>query len=312
MTCSIAQPWSSREVWALVRRQHGVITWWQLLTAGFTRSAIQHRIASGRLHPKLRGVYAVGRPDLSREGEMMAAVLACGPGAWLSHETGCELYRVRRRELGWPEVSIPVPRTCRLRGVRVHRRERRDQHTVTERCGIPVSTVPALMVDMAPRWPPAHLEAAINQADARDLLDPEAMRAALDAFAGQPGVRIVRDLFDAATFLLTDSELERLFLRLVRRAGLSDPQTQRYLGSHRVDFLWPELGLVVETDSLRYHRTAFQQRTDLERDQAHRARGLVPARFTHYQVRFQPEHVLSGLTDGARIAAAARELRRAG
>ena len=79
-----------------------------------------------------------------------------------------------------------------------------------------------------------------------------------------------------------------------------------------MDFLWEELGLVVETDGLRYHRTPFQQRRDLERDQAHRARGLVPVRFTHWQVRYAPRTVLDGLADGARLAEAARDLRRTG
>jgi len=312
MAYKIEQPWSSADVWRLVRRQHGVIARRQLLDAGLTQPAILHRVTRGRLHPMERGVYAVGRPELSRDGQMMAAVLACGPEAWISHETGGELLRVRRREPGPMEVSVPVGTTRRRPGIQIHRRERHDEHTVTERDGIPVTTVPALMVDMAPRWPRAHLEAAINQADALDLLDPEAMRRALDAFVGQPGVKVVRDLLDGATFLLTDSELERRFLSLVRSAGLSDPQTQRYVSSHRVDFVWPELGLVVETDSLRYHRTPFQQRKDVERDQAHRARGLVPVRFTQYQVRRKREHVLAGLADGARMAEAARDLRRTG
>lgn len=159
----------------------------------------------------------------------------------------------------------------------------------------------SVVIDMALRWPRRHLEAAVNQADALDLLDAEAMRRALDAFTRQPGVRIVRDLLDAATFRLTDSELERLFLRLVRRARLPMPRTQRYVNSHRVDFVWPELGLVVETDSLRYHRTALQQWRDRERDHAHLGVGLLPLRFTHYQVRYQPQHVLQGLADGVRM-----------
>jgi very-short-patch-repair endonuclease len=296
-----------RDIWALAERQHGVVSRRQLLGAGLTRTAIQHRLERGRLHRKLSGVYAVGRPELSRRGQLMAAVLACGSAAWVSHETAAELWALRRPVPSPIEISIPAGGPRRRPGIRVHRRESRE---VTTRHGIPVSTVPALMVDMALRWPRQHLEAAINQADALDLLDPEAMRRALDGFAGQPGVKPVRDLLDAATFLLTDSELERRFLRLVRRAGLPLPQTQRYVNTHRVDFVWPELGLVVETDGLRYHRTPFQQRRDVERDQAHRARGLVPVRFTHWQVRSAPEAVLDGLGDGARMAEAARDLRQ--
>lgn len=312
MASQIDQRRSAAALWTLVERQHGVVSRAQLLAAGLSSPAIKHRIARGRLHPAAAGVYAVGRPELSRRGRMMAAVLACGPTAWISHETGAEVLVVRRREPGPIEVSIPAGLTRRRPGIRVHRRERSDGHTVMMRDGLPVTTVPALMVDMALRWSQAHLEAAVNQADALDLLDAEAMRAALEAFTGQPGVRVVRELLDAATFLLTDSELERLFLALVRRAGLPEPRTQSYLGSHRVDFVWAEVGLVVETDGLRYHRTPLQQRRDLERDQAHRARGMVPIRFTHHQVRRQPEHVFRGLADGMRMAEAARDLRWAG
>ncbi|MGI8845130.1 MAG: DUF559 domain-containing protein [Thermoleophilaceae bacterium] len=299
-------------LWELVARQHGAISRSELLAAGFSPVAIKHRVARGRLHPKATGVYAGGRPELSRKGQMMCAVLADGPGAWISHETGAEALAVRRPEPGPIEVSILMPRTCRRSGLRVHRRERDDRQTVTIHDGIPVSTVPALMVDMALRWSRPHLEAVINQADALDLLDPGALRAALDTFAGQPGVKTVRDLLDEATFLLTDSELERRFLRLVRSADLPDPRTQRCVGGKRVDFVWADIGLVVETDGLRYHRTPLQQRRDLERDQAHRARGLVPVRFTHCQVRWQPDHVLRGLADGARMAEAAGDLRRTG
>ena len=292
----------SRQVWTLVRHQHGAIARRQLLAMGFTHDAIAHRVGTGRLHPVSRGVYAVGRPALSRDGELAAAVLAAGPGAWVSHETGAEALRVRRRESGPIEVSVVAARRSRHPGLTVHRRARRDAHTVTTVRGIPVSTVPALMVDMAHRWSPTHLEAAINQADVLDLLDPEAVRRALDAFAGQPGVKPVRELLDGATFLLTESELERRFLRLVRGAGLADPITQPTLDGRRVDFAWPERGVIVEVDGLRYHRTPLQQRRDLERDQGHRARGMVPLRFTHWQVRHAPDEVLDGLSRELRLA----------
>ena len=101
----------------------------------------------------------------------------------------------------------------------------------------------------------------------------------------------LRTVLDEATFTLTDAELERLFLPIARRAGLSKPRTREYVNSFRVDFYWPDLGLVVETDGLRYHRTATQQARDTVRDNAHRAAGLVPVRFTHAQVRYQPDYV---------------------
>ncbi len=205
MAYKIPQRWSSKAIWELVRRQHGVVARRQLLAVGLTQPAIHHRLATGRLHRVRPGVYVVGRPELSRDGELMAAVLAAGPGAWISHETGAEVLRVRRRESGPIEVSFLTARSLKRPGMAGHRRLRRDSRFVTSVRGIPVTTVPALMVDMATRWSRTHLEAAINQADVLDLLDPESMRVALDAFTGQPGVKPVRALLDEATFLLTDS-----------------------------------------------------------------------------------------------------------
>ena len=164
---------------------------------------------------------------------------------------------------------------------------------MTHRNGIPVTAIPLTLVDLAATAvPDQHVEAAVNQADALDLLDPPTLRAELCALTGQPGVARLRRLLDRHTFRLTDSELERMFLRLVRRAGLADPRTQRYASGWRVDFIWPELGLVVETDSLRYHRTPAQQNRDYERDHAHRMAGLTPLRFTHFQIARLPAYVL--------------------
>src|SRR3954471_17425904 len=110
-------------VWALVRWQHGVISRPQLLEFGFTRKAIEHRIERGRLHPVFRGVYAVGRPEVSRLGRWMAATLACGPGAALSHDSAGALYGTRPyRPQGAIEVSVPAQQNPRTSGIRVHRR----------------------------------------------------------------------------------------------------------------------------------------------------------------------------------------------
>src|SRR5438874_1589461 len=121
---------------------------------------------------------------------------------------------------------------------------------------------------------------------------------------GRRGIRTLREVLDKHTFRLTRSELERLFLAIVRTAGLPIPLTQQWVNGFRVDFFWPELGLVVETDGLRYHRTATQQSKDRVRDQAHIAAGLTALRFTHAQVHREPEHVV----DTLRSVAATRRL----
>ena len=131
----------------------------------------------------------------------------------------------------------------------------------------------------------------MNAADKLGLVDPEQLRRKVDHHRGTDGVKALRRLLDRQTFSLTDSELERRFLKLIRRAGLPVPKTQQRIQGFRVDFLWPELRLVVETDGLRYHRTAAQQSKDRRRDQALVAAGFIVLRFTHAQVRYDPEHV---------------------
>src|SRR6185436_2459930 len=105
----------------------------------------------------------------------------------------------------------------------------------------------------------------------------------------------LRRLLDSDTFTLTDSDLERRFLRLVAGADLPLPKTQVWLNGYRVDFYWPDLELVVETDGLWYHRTPSQQKMDRLRDQAHTAAGLTQLRFTAAQVRFEPRKTLATL-----------------
>jgi very-short-patch-repair endonuclease len=151
------------------------------------------------------------------------------------------------------------------------------------------------LVDLADRLPRDPLEAAVIEADKRGLADPDQLRRALDAIRPRPGVALLRAVLESETLALTHSELERRFLPLVRRAGLSPPLTQQTVNGFRVDFHWPHLGLIVETDGLTYHRTPAQQARDRVRDQAHTAAGLTALRFTHAQVAYQAGRVESVL-----------------
>jgi very-short-patch-repair endonuclease len=292
------------EVWALVARQHGVVARRQLLDLGVTPKMIERRLASGRLHALWRGVYAVGRPAVTRRGWWMAATLACGHDALLSHMSAAELWGILETKTGSEEgrnrpplihVSVSETRVPRVAGIRVHRRRDLDESDRAERDGLPVTAPARTLIDLGNLLHPGGLEAAVNRADKLELIDPEALRKEVSDHGGMDGVKSLRRVLDRRTFTLTDSELERRFLRLVRRAGLPEPKTQQRVIGFRVDFYWPDLRLIVETDGLRYHRTPQQQGRDRLRDQTLIAAGFIVLRFTHAQVTFEPDRVVGTL-----------------
>ena len=191
-------------------------------------------------------------------------------------------------------MTVPGDAVRSRPGVRVHRchdLRRRLLHR------IPVGDPISVLVDLATCLPEDGLEDAVNETDRLDLLRTHRLRQALDELPRRPGVGRLKAILDAKTFSRAANALERRFLALVRDARLPAPDTQRQLGPHRVDFCWPALGLVVETDGLRHHRTAAEQEADLRRDETHARRGLRTLRFSHSQVFHRPEYVCSVLAD---------------
>jgi hypothetical protein len=224
MTTTKAQH-SPRLLWQLSGRQHGVVTRTQLLTHGLSPEAIRHRLREGRLHPAGRGVYAVGRPEVSREGRWLTAVLSCGADAVLSHASAAALWGVREARARAPiDVVVPVSLPRRRPGVRAHRTELGRGERVRHR-GVPVVSPARMLLHQAARVSTRELEADINAADALGLISPGALREALPGFAGQTGVAALRELIGRHSFTLTDSELERRFLPIARRIGLPEPRT---------------------------------------------------------------------------------------
>ena len=215
---------SSQAVWALVRKQHGVIAHHQLVAHGFSPRAIRRRIEKGRLHPIWRSVYAVGRPQLTEYGRWMAAVLACGPEAALSHATAAALWEIGPNSNGPIHISIPAGFRPRHPGIVGHRRASFTDDDVTRHRGIPVTTPVCTLIDLAARGTRHELESAINEADKRDLVDPEALRNALDEVARRPGLGQLRQTLDRRTFTMTDTELERRFLPIAPKTGLDKPR----------------------------------------------------------------------------------------
>ncbi len=221
----------------------------------------------------------------------MAAVLACGDRAVLSHSSAAALWRIGFEQREQVELSLPSQSHRKVPGLRIHRRSSFDPRDVTAEYGIPVTTPVQTLIDMALRLDRADIERMINEADKFNLAHPPELREALNERTGEPGVARLREILDRRTFRLTKEELERRFLPLARKAGLPVPLTGQVVNEFEVDFHWPDLGLVVETDGLRYHRTPAEQARDRLRDQAHTAAGLTQLRFTHEQVRYEPDYV---------------------
>jgi hypothetical protein len=290
----------SAAAWGLAERQYGLVTRRQLLDLGFTREAVDHRIERGRLRPVARGVYAVGVPSRTSRQRWMAAVLACGEGAVLSHRSAAALWEIGAERHGLVEISVPRCSRHRRPGMRVRGRPSLPSEDVTQHDGIPATTPARTIVDLATCLSALALERAVNEADKRDLIDPEALRTALPGFSGQPGVAALRRLLDRHSFRLSDSDLEVRFRPIARSAGMPQPLCKQLVNGFEVDFHWPELGLVVETDGLRYHRTPSAQARDRLRDQTHVAAGLTVLRFTHRQVRYEPAQVRRVLARTAR------------
>lgn len=157
------------DLWRLVQGQHGVVTRAQLLAAGLSGDGIQRRIATGRLHPLWRGVYAVGRPEVSSHGRWLAAVLACGSRALLSHSSATALWGM----LAWDgaiEVVLPAGSARRRPGIRVHRRAGLDARHRRMVKGIPVTDPISTLIDIAGRKPSSVVERAIREADRLGLV----------------------------------------------------------------------------------------------------------------------------------------------
>jgi very-short-patch-repair endonuclease len=283
----------------LAGRQHGVVARAQLLDAGLSSKAVQGRVARGVLLPLHRGVYAVGHQRLRREGFWMAAVLAVGSGAVLSHREAAALHGFRPSNRSRVDVTTRAERRGG-RGIEVHHARSLDAADVTTVAGIPVTTVARTLVDLADVVPLDHLAKALNEAERHQLFDLKAIEAARTRTRGRRGPgpqRLAQALEElkAHGTTLTRSTLEVQFKTLIQRAGLTKPQTNAYIGPHEVDAYWPHHNLVVELDGWRWHNTRRAFNQDRAKDRELTERGLRVIRFTHHDVTNRPAHVIETL-----------------
>ena len=272
--------------------RHGVVSIQQLLAAGLDRRAVSRRVAAGRLHRVHRGVYAVGHPALSLQGRYLAAVLACGEGAVLSCAAAAYLLRLVRRPPPAPIVTALKNR--RVPGVEVHRARRLHllDHSVLD--GIPLTTVPRTLLDLARVLSAGDLARACHEAHVHHRTTPAHVEAAIARAPTKRGIATLRAILhgDHRTTL---SPMEDAFLALLARAGLPLPQTNRPASGDRVDCRWPEHRLVVELDSYRFHATRHQWEEDRRRERRARAAGHEHRRYSWGDVVDDPGPMLSEL-----------------
>jgi hypothetical protein len=281
---------------ALAAAQWGVVSRRQLLAVGMTSGAIGERVRGGRLVRVHRGVYAVGHARLRREGRWLAAVLAVGPNAVLSHRDAAGLHALRPAE----HARIDVTTTDRGRrsgpAIAVHVATALDPGDVTRTAGIPVTSVARTLVDLAGVVPKDHLAKVIKEAERRRVFDLAAVEAALARTRSRPGPghRALREAiaeYAALGLSATASVLEEDFLRLLARAGLPLPSTNALVEGFQVDALWRDARLVVELDGWASHRDRQAFQRDRERDARLANAGFRVLRFTHRDVTRRPTYV---------------------
>lgn len=282
-----------------VRRQHGLITTEQLRDAGLTNMAIRCAVDAGRLHRIHRGVYAVGIPDLSREGRWHAAVLACGDTALLSHSAAGLLWRVLEQWSLWPHVCVPTQAGRRpQRGLTLHRTATLTPEDVAEHEGIPVTSLPRTLIDLAGMVNKRSLKAAVRRAERLHGIDLAELHARVEGPRGDHRRARLRRVLGFYVAGDVGEHLEAPFLELCARYGLPLPETQVQIGPYWVDFVWEDVRLIVETDDATSHDTVIARADDAVRDRYLAARGYEVARVRQPEILRTP-------------AALARELRTA-
>lgn len=286
----------------MAAHQHGVIELPQLLRLGLTTRAVQYRATAGRLFRIHRGVFALVPPALlSYRGRLLAAVLACGDGAALSHRSAADLHGLRRTVSARIEVVLPGRSIRKAAGVTVHRSTTLTTADVTRVDAIPCTTVARTLLDLAGVVPAAQVERALNQAEMLRVFDYTAIteqitrnRQTRAATALGAGLAIYRP-GDAPT----ESQLEEALVELVRAAGLPEPERQVHLElgdgepGIRADFVWRAQRLVLETDGVESHGTQRSLQDDRRRDQRLTLAGWRVVRVTWRQITDSPATVVA-------------------
>jgi very-short-patch-repair endonuclease len=267
----------------LAARQFGVLSGAQLREVGVGRGAVQNAVGAGRLHRVHHGVYALGHTLLRPEGHRLAAVLACGAGAVLSHRSAAAHWGVLPTTQ--ERIDVTARRTRQgVPGIRLHTSRSLDAQDSTNHEGIPITTVHRTLLDLAATTRADQLENALAQAMYLQLYDQRAIDDVIARSNGHRGTKVLEEATRQEP-RITKSMWEVRMLRVVRSAQLPEPRCKEALhapdhGKCYPDFYWPAYGLIVETDGWDAHRTLAAFRSDRAKDAAFTAAGYKVLRFT--------------------------------
>lgn len=282
----------------LAARQHGVVSRTQLRALGIGRHQVQGRLAAGHLIRLHRGVYAVGHDALTYRARLMAASLAAGPEALISHRSAAALWGI-----GTPRFPIEIsrPGPGRYPGLRVYRIRTLGRDEVLHFGAIPATSVARTLLDLCSVLSVRELDDCFSTVRRLSLLDPAAVRASLALVPNRKGTARLRRFLDSleGAQRATRSELESRFLQLCDRAGIPRPEVDVPLGGRVIDFLWRRQALIAEVDGFSFHHHRFDE--DRRRDLEHLVAGYRTIRITYRMIEEDPR----GLADSIKRLLAA-------
>jgi very-short-patch-repair endonuclease len=290
-----------RLIAAVAAAQQGAVTWRQLVTLGVARGGIASRVRRGLLHPMHRGVYLWGQPSPTPLARAQAAVLACGEGAVLSHQSAAVRWGIRPPRRGPIEVTV-VGRRVGPRGIRTHETASLHEADIRRLHGIPITSPARTLLDIASKLSTRDLASALEQAQVKRLVTKAHIVGALNRAPRRPGTRALRALIAEPAF--TRSEAERRLLALLRCAKLPRPVFNHTVESYEVDVLWRAERVVLEFDSYAFHATRAAFERDRERDAALARGGYVSLRTTWHELHAESHALI------ARVAEALARPRR--
>jgi very-short-patch-repair endonuclease len=277
----------------LAATQYGVVARRQLVALGLSPRTIDRRLATGRLHPLHRAVYAVGHRVVERRGHWLAAVLACGPQAVLSHRSAAALWGIR--DVGQSRFDVTLPTSGHHRpGITLHRAALAETDRTTHD-HIPTTSLPRTLLDLASLTPLDAVVRALEEAERRRLIDTRPIHELLTRTNGHPGGSALQRALSVyePQATRTKSDLERRFLTLITQAGLPRPTLNTLVEGYEVDALWPEQKLIVELDGFATHRTRAAFERDRKRDAALLAAGHRTLRVTARRLDVEPAAIVA-------------------